>query len=206
MIISVLLACSAEVTIPIDRATIQAAVEKKFPLRGGAEGLVSLSLTNPQVSLPGEDRIGLTLDATAGWKDVPVREIAAEGLEVLPKAASPGEAAAQALTLIEGALEIARDAEMVSRSGVAGIEGRLGYEDGAFYLYESELTQLEIAGLAPEKTEQARLSAQIPMAATLDRLPLYTLDADLKQKAARFVLHEVKASPNELQIVMGLPQ
>ena len=45
-----------------------------------------------------------------------MREIAAEGLDVLPKAASPGEAAAQALTLIEGALETARDAQMVSRS------------------------------------------------------------------------------------------
>ena len=206
MILALLLACSAELSIPISQATIQAAVEQKFPLKGGAEGLASLSLTNPVILLPGEDRVGMTLDATAAWKDIPVRELAAAGMESLPKASSPGEATTQALNLLENAIQRTRDAQMVSRQGIAGIEGTLAYEDGSFYLYQSELKRLEIAGLAPEKTEQARLSAQTPLAAALDRLPVYTLDADLKQKAASFVIRDVQATNDGLQIVLGLPE
>lgn len=206
MIIALLLACTAEVTVPISRSTIQAALDEKFPLKGGAEGLASLKLTNPVVVLPGDDRIGLTVDATAGWRDVPVREIAAEGMASLPQTGAPAEAAAQTLTVLEGALKRAREAEMISRRGIAGIEATLAYEDGAFYLYQSELTRLEIAGLGPEKSELARQSAQIPVAAALDRLPVYTLSADAKEKAARLVVREVKASSDEVQIILGLPQ
>jgi hypothetical protein len=206
MLLPILLACSPELAIPISQSTIQAVVEEKFPLKGGAEGLASLSLTNPVVILPGEDRIAMTLDATAAWKDIPVRELAAEGMENFPKATSTGEAATQALNLLESAIQRTRSAEMFSRRGVASIEGTLAYEDGSFYLYQTELTRLEIAGLGPEQTEQARLSAQVPLAAALDRLPVFTLDADHKQKAASFIIRQVKTSDGELQIVLGLPK
>jgi hypothetical protein len=205
MMLSLLLACSSEVTLTIPRQTIQHTIEQRFPIEGGAEGVATLSLTQPTVQLPGAGQIGLDVQVEASWRAVSI-DGAAEAVKELPEAESFEAALDQTLSILEDFTQRAAAAPMKTQQGTGGIQGSLDYRDGAFFLRDASLSRLQLDGVDAERTEQLRGLASVPLSAALDALPVYTLDADLKQKAARHVINGVVAEEAGLTITLGVPE
>jgi hypothetical protein len=214
LILSLLLACTSEIAVTISRDDIQSAVDKEFPIEGGVAGLATLHLDHPAVVLPGSGRIGLDVDARATWRDLSAMpepeaapEVEAEATpEDQPEVNPYSEALGKTLAFITDTAKRASQAPMASGSGSGGIEGSLRYSDGSFYLDDADLTHLEIAEITPERTELIRSYAAVPLTAALDTLPVYTLNEDLKQKAARFIIKGVVADDAGLKVTLGLPE
>ena len=215
--IALLLACSSELAVTIDAPTIQAAVAEKFPIVGGNAELATLSLTDPVVTLPGERRIGLQVNAAAAWRDLsrlPPEEDAegardeeageAGGAEEA-EPTSVAEATAASLVKLRGALNRAMLAPMAEGSGKAGLDGELTYAAGSFYLHNASLSQLEIDALDADMVETVRRVIQVPIRSALAEVPVYTLGDDLQQKAAQFVIKDVTAADDGLTITLGVP-
>ena len=202
MLLLALIACSPQVTVLIPHAEIQRQVATKFPVERGTRETARVQLSEPTLRLPGDDRLEVDLRVSASLPDLTALDV--------PPAVATGEddLATRALDVFaRGAVAAAQlaAAPRLELSGDLGMAGTLAYApaEGAFYVTDSELTALALDSQSPEQTATIRAVAQTGAAAVLDRLPVYTLDHDLKQKAAQLLLKEVHATPEGLQITLG---
>lgn len=185
-------------------AAIQETVAKKVPFTSDALGVATVSLTEPGVSLPGAERVYLSVSTSLSWRANPVSVTIAE-LSGVSDAESTEDAIEQTLTVLARAAASTRAASTHSAEGQAGIEGRLHYDGGAFYLNETTITQLMLAAVDDEKNALARDLIEPPLTATLDRV-VYTLSDDVQQRAARYIIKDIAAVEAGLQLTLGLPE
>lgn len=197
-----LAACSPELTVTIPRDTIQQKLSAAFPIERGAPELAQVTLADPVLRLTGSDRLEVDVSLTAIVPDL-------DQIAVPASATTEGDGTtARAVDLLRRVGSVAMQAAAAPRAeltGDLGLSGTLAYrpEDGAFYIAAPAVRELRLDGQSEERTAQIRGLAEQGAGAVLSRVPVYTLDHDIKQEAARLLLRDVHAEPDGLKITLG---
>lgn len=197
-----LLACSSAITLTIPKATIEQKLAEKFPIERGSPSLLQVQLSDPTIRLPGDDVLQLQLAVLATMPsldeiDVPASAVAED--------AGPGARAADVLRRLTSVAAQGLQAPKEQRSGAMGVQGVLTYQpqEGAFYIQEARITSLELDGEPPERLDKIRSLAELGISTALDTIPVYVLEQDIRQRAARHVIKAVHADPEGLRITLG---
>jgi hypothetical protein len=91
--------------------------------------------------------------------------------------------------------------------GTAEISGTIDYEPeaGQFYLVDTKIEAMELAGLPAEYQGKVREAANLVVGQALNRLPIYTLDQeDRAQSLAKTFLRSVEVGDRRLRIRVGV--
>jgi hypothetical protein len=91
--------------------------------------------------------------------------------------------------------------------GKAEVSGKIDYDpaSGQFFLVESTLESIEVAGLPKEYQDQTRQAASAIIREALNRFPLYKLDeTDRVHSLAKTFLKSVQVGDNSLRVTLGL--
>ena len=193
-------ACNPSLTIAVDQETIQAAVNKKFPVKKGSAGFVEVVLHEPRVSLPGKARVGIDMDVDVIVPDV--REVE------LPEVKTEGTLGVMFQDGATWALEAAvavTDAPRLTLSGALAASGKLDYEPvtKAFMLRQASVDRIAVDGMKPEHAEDVKTLATAAATLALDRYPLYVLDDGTAQKIASLVVKDVRAEEGAILMTFG---
>jgi hypothetical protein len=196
-------ACSTEYTVVIPKAMMQQRIAEKFPIEKGDRALAHIQLRDPVLQLPGGDRLQIDTHITATVPDLDAVAIPAPSVE--EGASTTARAADVLLRMGQAALQVAA-VPREELSGTLGVTGTLHYspDEGAFYLTEPTISRLQLDGEPEEQVQRLRAVAELGVDAVLSRLPVYTLDHDIQQRASRMLLKEIRVEPDGLQITLGL--
>lgn len=95
-----------------------------------------------------------------------------------------------------------------TESGFAVADGTLRYEqdDGALYLDDAVLRELQVKGLSDDKNRQIRPLLSPLLRASLSHIPIYRLKSgDFRQELAKRVVKSVAVRDGELVVDIGTP-
>ncbi len=118
------------------------------------------------------------------------------------------------LDLVPGVNQIALTANIkanglagLSASGMLKVQGTLKYnaKEGAFYLNNPKIIELNINEIPPQFHEQVKKLAQAALAKSLTRHPVYKLkDNNMKQQLAKTMLQSMEVKDQTLVVTLGL--
>jgi hypothetical protein len=171
-----LTSCSGGLTkkLVFTRDEIQAKVERKFPIEKMTLGMLKVIVTSPDTIL------------------VPTSDKIGLKAEVAVKPPDIGN-------IFGGGGE--------PYKGVVQIEGDVDYvpAEGRFYFTNGSVKDLEVAALPAEYKEPVLTLINEAARENLAKVELMTLnEADLKERAAKYLLKSVKVKSGKLEVVIGL--
>lgn len=173
----VLISCSGGINkkFVLTRDQIQAKVERKFPIEKMTLGMLKVMVTSPDTVLePTSDRIGMKAEVAVKPPDIG---------------------------------NIFGGAGGEPYKGIVHIEGDVDYipAEGKFYFTNGVVKDLEVAALPAEYKEPTLALINEAARENLARVELMTLnEADLKERAAKYLLKSVKVKAGQLEILLGL--
>ena len=173
---SIFFSCSGGLTkkITFSRDEIQAKVEPKFPLEKTSLLLLKVVLTNPNIILENG------LDRIGLKTDVAIK---------LPNV---GNLFGGGDDPLKGQVHVQGDVEYVS-------------SEGTFYFTKGVVKDIQVKSLPADFQEPVTKLVDAVLHDQLEKVPLMTLnEADLKEKAAKYLLRSVKISNGKLEALIGL--
>ena len=175
-VFSLLISCSGGLskTLVFSRDEIQAKVERKFPIEKMTFGTLKVILSNPDIVLDPSSD-KIGLKAEVAVKPPNIGNIFGGGAEPY--------------------------------KGIVQIEGDVEYvpAEGKFYFTNGSVKNLDVAALPAEYKQPTLLLINEIAGDSLAKVELMTLnEADLKERAAKYLLKTVKVKAGKLEVMIGL--